>query len=99
MFEFQNYLITLDHTPGAGYVTNHVNVEIYPYQDQQIWRRGDTDKIRPLGAGSDLKYDKDTGAHTWIWDGHFVTNTVYFIRVRNGSPTAIDYDLSIQHRR
>ena len=99
MFEFQNYLITLDHTPGAGYVTNHVNVEIYPYQDQQIWRRGDTDKIRPLGAGSDLKYDKDTGAHTWIWDGHFVTNTVYFIRVRNGSPTAIDYDLSIQRRR
>jgi hypothetical protein len=98
-FEFQNHVIKLEHTPGAGHVANYVNFEIYPYQEQQIWMRGDTDKIRPLGAGSDLNYNKETDIHTWIWDGHFVTNTVYFIRVRNDSPFDIDYDLSIQQRR
>lgn len=98
-FEFRNYLIELIHTPGEGYVTNYVNFEIYPFQEQQIWRRGDTDKISPLGAGSDLNYDKNTGEHTWVWDGHLVSNTTYFMRVRNDSDTPIDYDLFIQQRR
>jgi hypothetical protein len=98
-FEFLNYLIELNHTPGAGYVTNYVNLEIYPFQEQQIWRRGDTDQIVPLGAGSDLKYDKATGTHTWVWNGHLVSNTTYFMRVRNDSVADIDYDLFIQQRR
>lgn len=98
-FEFRNYLIELNHRPGAGYVTNHVNMEIYPFQEQQIWRRGDTDQITPLGAGSDLKYDKVTGIHTWVWNGHLVSNTTYFMRVRNDSGVDIDYDLFIQQRR
>lgn len=98
-FEFRNYLIELNHTPGAGYVTNYVNLEIYPFQEQQIWRRGDTDQITPLGAGSDLKYDKATGTHTWVWNGHLVSNTTYFMRVRNDSVADIDYDLFIQQRR
>ncbi len=97
-FEFDSYLIELDHTPGHGNVTNYVNVEIYPYQEQHIWQRGDTDLIRPLGAGSDLAYDEDTDTHTWVWDGHLVSNTIYFIRVKNDSTQAIDYDLFIQRR-
>lgn len=98
-FENLNYIIELRHTPGAGYVTNHVNVELYPYPEQQIWRRGDTDQIKPLGAGSDFEYDKSTGTHTWIWNGHLASNTTYFVRVRNGSTRDIDYDLFIQQRR
>jgi hypothetical protein len=98
-FDFRNYLIELNHTPGAGYVTNYVNFEIYPFQEQQIWRRGNTDQITPLGAGSDLKYDVKSGAHTWVWNGHLVSNTTYFIRVRNDSVADIDYDLFIQQRR
>lgn len=97
-FEFRNYLIELKHTPGAGYVTNYVNVEIYPFQEQQIWRRGDTDLIRPLGAGSDLEYNRATNSHIWGWNGHLVSNTIYFIRVRNDSIQDIDYDLFIQRR-
>jgi hypothetical protein len=97
-FEFHPYLIELNHTPGAGHITNHVNVEIYPFQEQHLWRRGDTDKIVPLGAGSDLKYDKSSDTHTWVWDGHLVSNTIYFIRVRNESIQDIDYDLFIKRK-
>jgi hypothetical protein len=97
-FEFRNYLIELTHTPGAGYVTNYVNVEIYPFQEQQIWRRGDTDQIQPLGAGSDLEYNRATNTHIWGWNGHLVSNTIYFIRVRNDSSQDIDYDLFIRQR-
>ena len=97
-FEFDPYLIELIHTPGAGYVTNHVNFEIYPFQEQHIWRRGDTDLITPLGTGSILAYNKSTDTHTWVWDGHLVSNTIYFVRVRNGSVEALDYDLFIRRR-
>ncbi len=75
-FEFRNYLIELKHTPGAGYVTNYVNMEIYPFQEQQIWRRGDTDQIRPLGAGSDLEYNRATNSHTWGCNANLVSNTI-----------------------
>jgi hypothetical protein len=97
-FEFHPYLIELNHTPGAGHITNHVNVEIYPFQEQHLWRRGDTDKIVPLGVGSDLRYNKATDTHTWVWDGHLVSNTIYFIRVRNESIQDIDYDLFIKRK-
>jgi len=97
--ELEHYVVRLDHTPGAGFVTNHVNVEIYPFPEQHIWQRGDTDKIQPLGAGSDLEYDKENDIHTWIWDGHLISNTTYFVRIRNDSPRAIDYELSIEQRR
>ncbi len=97
-FELQHYQMTLEHTPGAGFVTNHVNVEIYPFQEQHIWQRGDTNKIQPLGAGSDTKYDKSSDTHTWGWDGHLISNTTYFVRIRNESTRAIDYSLLIQRR-
>ena len=52
--------------------------------------------MKPLGAGSFTEYDKNSDSHTWQWDGHFVSNTVYFIRVRNDSHQEIDYDLLIR---
>jgi hypothetical protein len=73
--EFHNYEIQLNHTPGAGHISNQVNMEIYPFQEQQIWQRGDTDRIIPLGAGMDLEYYKATDTHTFVWDGHLVANT------------------------
>ncbi len=94
--ELQNYVAKLIHTPGAGFVTNYVNLEIYPYQEQAIWRRGDTNKIRPFGVGSDLSYDEESDTHTWVWNGHLISNTTYFLRIRNDSPRAIDYELLIQ---
>ncbi len=97
-FDFLSYLVELTHTPGYGNVANYVNVELYPYQQQHLWRRGDGDKIVPLGAGSFTEYDEPTDSHTWIWDGHLVSNTTYFVRVRNDSPLDIDYDLSLQRR-
>ncbi len=97
--EFHSFQIDLNHTPGAGHISNRVNVEIYPYQEQQIWQRGDTDQIRPLGAGMDLEYKKATDTHTWVWDGHLVSNTTYFIRVRNDSVSDISYDLNIKRKR
>jgi len=97
-FELQHFQMTLEHTPGAGFVTNYVNVEVYPFQEQHIWQRGDTNKIKPLGAGSDMDYDQDTDTHIWAWDGHLISNTTYFVRIKNESPRAIDYSLLIQQR-
>ena len=54
--------------------------------------------LGPFGAGSDLEYDKSSDIHTWIWDGHLISNTTYFVRIRNDATRAIDYDLLIQRR-
>jgi hypothetical protein len=97
--EFHSYEIQLEHTPGAGHIANHVNVEIYPYQEQHIWQRGDTDDIVPLGVGMNLRYNKTTDTNTWVWDGHLVSNTTYFIRVRNDSPQDIDFDVLIKRKK
>ena len=97
-FDFLPYLVELTHKPGIGAVANYVNVEIYPFQEQHIWRRGDTDKIQPLGAGSFTEYGEPDDSHTWVWDGHLVSNTIYFVRIKNDSVQEIDYDLLI-HRR
>jgi hypothetical protein len=97
-FDFLDYLVELTHKPGYGSVAHHVNVEIYPYQEQHIWQRGDGDDIVPLGVGSFTEYNEALDSHTWIWDGNLVSNTTYFIRVRNGSPREIDYDLLIKRQ-
>jgi len=97
-FDFLPYQMTVIHKPGIGAVAHYVNVEIYPYQEQQIWRRGDTDKIKPLGAGSFTEYDEAADTHSWVWDGHLVSNTTYFIRVKNDSVQDIDYDLLIRRK-
>jgi len=97
-YDFLDYLVELTHKPGFGAVARHINVEIYPYQDQQIWQRGDTDKIAPLGVGSFTQYNEAQDTHTWVWDGNLVSNTTYFVRIRNGSPQEVDYDLRIRRK-
>jgi hypothetical protein len=97
--EFHNYIIELSHAPGGGHVANYVNVELYPFQEQQIWRRGNTDKIQPFGAGSKLRYTKSSDTQTWVWEGNFVSNTIYFIRVKNDSSLDINYDLLIKRKK
>lgn len=97
-YDFLDYLVELTHKPGYGSVAHHINVEIYPFQEQQIWRRGDTDDIVPLGVGSFTEYNELLDTHTWIWDGNLVSNTTYFVRIRNGSPQDVDYDLLIRRK-
>jgi hypothetical protein len=97
-FDFLPYKMELAHKPGIGAVAHHVNVELYPYQEQHLWRRGDTDKLTPLGVGSFTEYNEAQDSHTWVWDGHLVSNTIYFIRVRNNSLQEIDYDLFIRSK-
>jgi hypothetical protein len=97
-FEFLPYLIELEHRPGQGSVAHYVNVELYPFQEQAIWQRGDEDLMKPLGVGSFTEHDEVSDTHVWLWDGHLVSDTTYFIRVRNDSTQDIDYDLRLLPR-
>jgi hypothetical protein len=97
-FDFLPYLIQLTQKPGDGNLAPHINFEIYPFQAQHIWRRGGGDQMEPLGVGGFLEYDEEADTQTWLWDGHLVSNTDYFIRIKNGAPQEIDYDLVIRRR-
>jgi len=95
-FDFLPYQMELIHKPGYSFLANQVNVELYPYQMQQLWRRGDGDRLKPLGVGSLAEFNEAADTHTRLWDGHLVSNTTYFVRVSNGSAQEIDYNLLIR---
>jgi hypothetical protein len=84
-FDFLPYKMELTHKPGIGAVANHVNVELYPYQEQHLWRRGDTDKLTPLGVGSFTEYNEALDSHTWVLIrvGHLEVN-IYGTREASG---------------
>jgi hypothetical protein len=98
-FDFLPYSVELIHQPDNGQAINEVNIEIYPFQDQQIWQRGQTDQLTPLGVGSYAGYNQPAKAHAWVWNGYLVSNTVYFVHVENTSSTGqIDYSLVIKRQ-
>ncbi len=94
--EQRHYTMYLKESPGQGYIANDVNVEIYTYPQLNIWLRGDGDKMTPMGVGDRQIYDPKMNTQLFAWDGFFVSDTTYFVRVRNDSRESIFYDLEIQ---
>ncbi|MFQ5613008.1 MAG: hypothetical protein ACE5H9_12840 [Anaerolineae bacterium] len=97
-FDYRHYTMVLEHKPGYGNVANQVDLEIYPYPNYDLWARGDEDLMTPMGSGLREPYDEASGAQRRTWDGFLVANTIYFIRVRNDSDSAIDFEVDIRLR-
>ncbi|MFQ5577598.1 MAG: hypothetical protein ACE5G8_11505 [Anaerolineae bacterium] len=96
--EFRHYTMYLRHTPGLGYIANHVNLELYTYPALNLWLRGDGALMTPMGVGSRDAYQARTNTQLFVWDGQLVSDTTYFLRIRNDSEVGIYYDLDIQRR-
>jgi hypothetical protein len=96
--ELRRYTMYLKHSPGLGHVANHVNLELYTFPQLELWLRGDGDLITPMGVGSREEYDPETNTQEFTWEGKLVSDTTYFLRIRNDSAMDIFYDLDIQER-
>ncbi len=96
--EQRHYTMLLKESPGLGYVANYVNLEIYTYPQLDLWLRGDGNLMTPMGVGSRQEYNPDTNTQLFAWDGYFVSDTTYFLRIRNDSEVSLFYDLDIQRR-
>ena len=96
--EQRHYTMYLKISPGLGYVANDTNVEIYTQPQLNLWLRGDGDKMQPMGVGARQTYDEDTNTQLFTWDGYLMSDTTYFVRVRNDSIENIFFDLDMQWR-
>jgi len=96
--EIRRYTMYLTESPGEGHVSNHVNLEIYTYPQLNLWLRGDGALMEHFGLGSRAEYNKVNNTQEFIWEGPLVSNSTYFLRVRNDSDSGIFYKLDIQKR-
>ena len=96
--ERRHYTIYLKISPGVGYVANDVNVELYTQPQLNLWLRGTGDEMTPMGVGSRQTYDEKSNTQLFTWDGYLMSDTTYFVRVRNGSTENIFFDLDMEWR-
>ncbi len=96
--EQRHYTMYLKISPGAGYVANDVNVELYTQPQLNIWLRGTGDQMSPMGVGSRQTYNAENNSQLFTWDGYLMSDTTYFVRVRNDSIENIFFDLDMQWR-
>lgn len=96
--EQRHYTMYLKESPGLGYVANDVNVEIYTQPQLNLWLRGTPNDMTPMGVGSRDTYNPETNTQLFTWDGYLMSDTTYFVRVRNDSVENIFFDLDMQWR-
>jgi hypothetical protein len=83
--------LSMFFTPDDGNRQHHINFEIYPLSEIQIWERGDRDKLTNLGAGMLVSRDGDPNTGERIWRGSIARGETYLLAVENGSEVEIDY--------
>jgi hypothetical protein len=90
-FEFMP--MTLFSTPTDGNSSHHINFQIFPAGQVQIWERGTPEDMVPMGAGQWVSRDRDPVTGERLWAGHVIDGDLYYVRVFNNSDEVIDYYL------
>jgi hypothetical protein len=85
--------MTLFSTPTDGNTSHHINFQLYPASQVQIWERGTPEDMVPMGAGQWVSRDKDPVTGERLWAGHVIDGDLYYVRVFNNSDEVIDYYL------
>lgn len=82
---------TMFFTPDDGNRRHYVDFKLYPYNDFQLWQRGDSDQMTNFGAGTQVDRDGDDATGERLWSGTVLLGDQYFFAVTNGTDVPIDY--------
>lgn len=88
---FQGRDFSMFFTPDDGNRRHHVNFELFPLSQVEIWQRGDADKLTNFGAGMLVSRDSDYNTGERIWRGTVVKGDTYLMAVENGTDIEIEY--------
>jgi hypothetical protein len=88
---FKNLQYTMFFTPDDGNRKHRVNFELYPYNEFELWQRGDGDDFTNFGAGMLLDRDGDDLTGERLWSGTVIKGDQYLMSVANGNDIPIDY--------
>ncbi len=89
--KFKELDFSLLFTPDDGNRRHHVNFELFPFSEFEIWRRGDVDKLTNFGAGMLVSRGNDPNVGQRIWRGSVLMGDTYLMAVENGTDVEIDY--------
>ncbi len=90
---FKNLDYSLFFTPDDGNRRHHVNFELYPASEYEIWRRGDGDQMTNFGAGRLVSRDGDYNTGERIWRGTVLFDNEYLMAVENNSDSEVDFSI------
>lgn len=99
-FQFDNFTteeslkeldFTLFFTPDDGNRRHHVNFELFPASEFEIWRRGDTAELTNFGAGMITSRGNDYKVGARSWRGTVNYGDTYLMAIKNGTDVEIDY--------
>jgi hypothetical protein len=88
---FEPHTYTLIFTPDDGQRIHGVGFEIFPFGQLHIWQRGDTDKMRNVGAGGIVSRDEDPLTGERLWSGWLMDGETYLLKMYNHSDADVDF--------
>ena len=92
-----DFIFYLTNTPLDYIRARHADFAIYRGDQAQIWTRGDTDKLNPLGAsGYSPNKTKNPQSLQVLWRGQLMEKQTYYVKVYNHDLGPLEYELDIQ---
>ncbi|MFC1976215.1 hypothetical protein ACFLXQ_07440, partial [Chloroflexota bacterium] len=82
---------TLVLTPDDGNRKHNVGFDLYESNDLRDWVPDNPLGITPFGSGSVVDRDGDPNTGEQVWRGQVLAYDKYYMRVRNGTGTVIDF--------
>ncbi|MBN1995774.1 MAG: hypothetical protein JW953_24020 [Anaerolineae bacterium] len=92
-----DFIFYLTNTPLDDIRARHADFAIYPADQLQIWTRGTTDELEPLGTSATSPNEtKDVKSLQVLWRGQLMEEHTYYVKIYNHDIGPLEYELEIQ---
>lgn len=88
---FEEMALTMITTPDDGQRIRAMTFDVFTAGEIQHWSPGNDSQLNNMGAGSIVFRDDNPLTGERFWDGWVIENGLYYVRVRNGTDTRMDY--------
>jgi hypothetical protein len=89
--DFEEMALTMVTTPDNGNRIRYMVFDVFTADGVKYWSPGDNSNINNLGAGSVVYRDDNAETGERVWKGWVVDNDRYYVQIRNGTDTHMDY--------
>ena len=88
---FEEMALTMIATPADGNRLHYITFDVFTAEGVKGWSPGDNSQIQNVGAGSLVFRDDNEMTAERFWTGWVAENDLYYVQLRNGADTRMDY--------
>ncbi len=85
--------LTLFVTPGDGNMIHKIHMDMFLNTYAHHWSVGNPEAVQNFGAGRIVERDGDPLTGELVWNGHFLNDQTYLVRLRNDNDFDVDFYL------